>query len=80
MRVLATRLRQNPKHAPLLDHAAVESLYLSAPLHDIGKVGVADSILLKPGRLTDEEFQDMKKHADFGRDAIKSGESTRHVE
>lgn len=74
MRILATRLCQNPKYAPFLDHAAVESLYLSAPLHDIGKVGVPDSILLKPGKLTDEEFENMKKHADFGRDAIKSAE------
>jgi len=74
MRILATRLCQNPEYAPFLDHAAVESLYLSAPLHDIGKVGIPDSILLKPGKLTDEEFEDMKKHADFGRDAIKSAE------
>ncbi len=74
VRLLAMKLRQNPKFAPALDEQAVELLYLSAPLHDIGKVGIRDSILLKPGKLTEDEFQEMKRHADFGRDAIKSAE------
>ena len=41
-------------------------LYLSTPLHDIGKVGVPDKILQKPGKLTEEEFEQMKKHAEYG--------------
>jgi putative two-component system response regulator len=44
-------------------------------LHDIGKVGVPDHILLKPGKLTTEEFDEMKKHAVYGRDAIVRAES-----
>ncbi len=74
VRALANQLRKHPKYAPFLDDTAVEMLYLSAPLHDIGKVGIADSILLKPGRLTDREFEEMKKHTLLGRDAIKTAE------
>ncbi|MDH5511415.1 MAG: HD domain-containing protein, partial [Nitrospinota bacterium] len=53
-----------------LTDEVVELLYKSAPLHDIGKVGVPDAILLKPGKLTAEEFEIMKKHAALGADAI----------
>jgi putative two-component system response regulator len=49
-----------------------DNVELSAPLHDIGKVGMEDRILLKPGKLTDEEFDQMKKHTTFGRDAIRA--------
>lgn len=54
----------------LLDMKTVELLHASAPLHDIGKVGVPDRILLKPGKLTDEEFGEMKKHTLYGRNAL----------
>ncbi|MBF0202468.1 MAG: HD domain-containing protein, partial [Desulfamplus sp.] len=54
----------------------IEMLTKSAPLHDIGKVGVPDSVLIKPGRLTDEEFEEMKKHTVYGRDIIASSEQT----
>ncbi len=74
VRLLAMKLRQNPRFSSMLDDQTVELLYLSAPLHDIGKVGIRDSILLKPDKLTGEEFEEMKKHTDFGRDAIKSAE------
>ncbi len=47
----------------------------SAPLHDIGKVGVPDSILLKPGRLDDQEFEVMKQHTELGRNAILAAEA-----
>ena len=46
-----------PASAHLLDEPTIELLYLSAPLHDIGKVGVRDHILLKPGKLTDERVR-----------------------
>jgi HD-GYP domain-containing protein (c-di-GMP phosphodiesterase class II) len=46
-------------------------LYIAASLHDIGKVGIPDSILLKPGRLTDEEFMIIKRHPDIGADILK---------
>jgi putative two-component system response regulator len=59
----------------LADDATVEMLYKSAPLHDIGKVGIPDHILLKPGRLTDAEFEIMKTHTTLGRDAIVAAEA-----
>lgn len=74
VRLLAGRLCQHPRFAPVLDEQTVELLYLSAPLHDIGKVGIPDHILLKPGKLTEEEFEKMKQHTVYGRDAIKAAE------
>lgn len=74
VRTLALKLRENPKFRDFFDDDTVESLYKSAPLHDIGKVGIADHILLKPGKLTDEEFEEMKKHTTYGRDAIIAAE------
>ena len=62
------------KFSDFLDDATIEMLYKSSPLHDIGKVGVRDNILLKPGKLTGEEFDEMKKHAAYGRDAIAASE------
>ncbi|WP_080805901.1 response regulator [Desulfamplus magnetovallimortis] len=67
---LAQHLSKNPKFEHLLDEKAIDILYKSAPLHDIGKVGVRDNILLKPGRLTEEEFEEMKLHTVYGHDAI----------
>ncbi|MCP3867607.1 MAG: two-component system response regulator [Gammaproteobacteria bacterium] len=74
IRLLANRMQKNPRYAPFLDDTTIELLYLSAPLHDIGKVGIRDDILLKAGKLTDEEFEQMKKHTEFGRDAIRGVE------
>lgn len=65
-RVLAQHLTHSPKHRRSLDGDFVQMLYMTSPLHDIGKVGIPDSILLKPGRLTPEEFEVMKKHAVIG--------------
>ncbi|NOX26094.1 MAG: two-component system response regulator [Deltaproteobacteria bacterium] len=67
---LAEALRNHPKFKDFLTDKNIELLYKSAPLHDIGKVGVRDNILLKPGKLTNEEFEEMKKHTIYGRDAI----------
>lgn len=53
----------------------VELLQAAAPLHDVGKIGVADSILLKPGRLTPEEFAIMKTHALIGGNLLSGGQS-----
>jgi PAS domain S-box-containing protein len=52
----------------------IELIWHSAPLHDIGKVGIRDNILLKPGKLTDEEFELMKKHTLLGGDVIRRAE------
>ncbi len=74
IKVLAQTLRQNPKFQDILDDQTIYMLYLSAPLHDIGKVGIPDEILLKPGKLTLQEFEIMKMHTVYGRDAIATAE------
>jgi putative two-component system response regulator len=74
VRALALKLREQPRLAALLDDRYVAMLFKSAPLHDIGKVGIPDRILLKPGKLTPEEFELMKTHTTLGRDAIRSAE------
>ena len=75
VRALARRLQSNARFAPQLTDATIDMLYKSAPLHDIGKVGVPDAILLKPGKLTPEEFEVMKRHTVLGRDAIVAAEN-----
>ena len=72
VRAVALRLRATGQHLALLTDDYIELLFMSAPLHDIGKVGVPDHILLKPGRLTDDEMVLMKQHAEFGRKIIFS--------
>ena len=74
--MLAEALSQTPKYREYLQPDIITALYKSAPLHDIGKVGIVDSILLKPGKLTDEEFTEMKKHAAYGKDAIEAAEGS----
>ena len=74
VRVLAEALRKLPKYEEILTDKVIELLFKSAPLHDIGKVGIPDSILLKPGKLTDEEFQQMKTHTLLGVEAIERAE------
>jgi putative two-component system response regulator len=64
-------LKDHPRFQNELDEDTIELLYLSAPLHDVGKVGVADNILLKAAKLTDEEFEEMKKHTQYGYDALR---------
>jgi response regulator RpfG family c-di-GMP phosphodiesterase len=66
-RVLAMELQRGGDYAHLITDDFVLSLVQAAPLHDIGKVGIPDDILAKPGKLTDEEFQIMKTHTDIGR-------------
>ncbi len=71
---LARQLRHLPRFATELTEENIELLYKSAPLHDIGKVGIPDNILLKPGKLDVEEFEIMKKHTTYGRETILSVE------
>lgn len=52
-----------------------EIVYYASPLHDIGKVGISDNILLKPGKLTDEEFDVMKKHPLIGQDILRDAQN-----
>jgi putative two-component system response regulator len=72
---LARHLQHHPRFAQALSENTTQMLFKSAPLHDIGKVGIPDRILLKPGRFTPEEFEIMKTHTTLGRDAIVSAES-----
>lgn len=74
VRTLAERLSGRPSYGGVLDGATVDLLYKSAPLHDIGKVGVPDAILRKPGKLTPEEFEEMKKHTVYGMQALRVAE------
>jgi len=71
---LARQLKHLPRFSVELTDENIELLYKSAPLHDIGKVGIPDNILLKPGKLTSEEFEVMKLHTNYGRETILSVE------
>ena len=75
VRLLAEKLRLHPRFEHFLgDTRNIDMLYKSAPLHDIGKVGVPDRILLKPGRFDADEMEIMKTHTTLGRDAILQAE------
>ncbi|WP_223446790.1 MULTISPECIES: HD-GYP domain-containing protein [Pseudomonas] len=74
IKVLAEHLRDHPRFSHFLTEDTIALLFKSAPLHDIGKIGIPDHILLKPGRYTEEEFEIMKTHTTLGRDAIQHAE------
>jgi len=74
VRALASHLQNHARFASFLTDHTVELLAKSAPLHDIGKVGIPDSILLKPGKLTPTEWVIMQTHAKLGSDAIEQAE------
>jgi response regulator RpfG family c-di-GMP phosphodiesterase len=78
VKALAENLQSHPGYQAELDDMAIDLLYKSAPLHDIGKVGIPDSILLKPGKLDDEEFAIMKTHTTIGVEALR--EAAAHLE
>jgi putative two-component system response regulator len=74
IKVLAKKLQGHPRFEGLLPDETIELLYKSAPLHDIGKVGIPDSILKKPGKLDPGEFEIMKTHTVLGKDSIIAAE------
>ena len=74
IRLLATRLVDHPRFATTLNNKYIEVLSRSATLHDIGKVGIPDHILLKPEKLTPDEWVIMKTHTTIGSDAIALAE------
>ncbi|MEE9397193.1 MAG: two-component system response regulator [Methylococcales bacterium] len=74
LKLLAVQLKSHPKFSDFLDDETIDLLFKSAPLHDIGKIGVPDRILKKPGKLTTEEFSEMQKHTTYGGDAIRRAE------
>lgn len=72
---LATGLKSRPRFSEILTDRYIDLLSRSAPLHDIGKVGIPDHILLKPGKLTLDEWEIMKTHAVLGSEAIEKAEN-----
>lgn len=72
---LATALQHRPRFSDVLTPRYIDLLTKSAPLHDIGKVGIPDAILLKPGPLTPQEWAVMKTHAEIGAEAIERAEA-----
>jgi putative two-component system response regulator len=69
-RLLAQEMASMPKYAGIIDDEFVHLVYQTSPLHDIGKVGIPDSILLKPGRYSDDEFELMKAHTTIGAETL----------
>jgi putative two-component system response regulator len=65
-RELAVNLRESRRYENVIDNLFIESLFKASPLHDIGKVGIPDRVLQKPGSLSDEEFDQMKRHTSIG--------------
>jgi len=74
-RILAEELANSPRYRRVVNQQYIEDIFQSSILHDIGKVGIPDAVLLKPDELTAEEFEIIKRHATLGGDAIKIIES-----
>jgi putative two-component system response regulator len=74
VKALAEQLKPHPRFAPVLDDAMIKMLFKCAPLHDIGKVGIPDSILNKPGKLDPDEFAIMQRHTILGRQSLENAE------
>ncbi len=73
---LAKVLQSHPRFSDYLIEQNIKMLFKSAPLHNIGKVGIPDRMLLKPGKLDPEEFEIMKSHTTLGRDALANAEKS----
>lgn len=71
IKVLAERLKEHPKYKDIIDDTIISSYYKASPLHDIGKIGIRDEVLLKPGKLTPIEFEEMKQHSVIGYNTLK---------
>jgi putative two-component system response regulator len=76
VKALTSQLKNHPSYSVYLTNSMIEMIFKSAPLHDIGKVGIPDRILLKPGRFDPAEFEIMKTHTTLGRDAIQAAENS----
>jgi HD-GYP domain-containing protein (c-di-GMP phosphodiesterase class II)/CHASE2 domain-containing sensor protein len=79
-RLLAQQLRDHPRFQEYLTPSHIELLSSLAPLHDIGKVGIPDQLLNKPGALTDDEFGEMKKHPTYGLKVITTAQKRAHAD
>ena len=78
-RLLAASLAEDPRRLRILTMQDVDRVAAVAPLHDIGKVGIADHVLNKPGPLNDEEWTEMRRHPDLGYQALLSAEAAARV-
>ncbi|MBF0281614.1 MAG: response regulator [Zetaproteobacteria bacterium] len=76
MELMANALLVSDRYRDALDLTWVSDVVESAPLHDIGKIAVPDRILLKPGKLTEDEFSEMKKHTLYGARALEQAKQT----
>lgn len=74
-RIIAKELADKSHYRGYITQKYIDDIYSSSILHDIGKVGIPDSILLKPGKLTKEEFEVVKRHSALGGDALKAAEA-----
>lgn len=74
VKTMAGRLAKLPQYSGSMTEDQWAMIWKSAPLHDLGKVGIPDHILLKPGKLTAEEFREMQRHPTIGRDALHAAE------
>ena len=70
-RTMAEELSETEPYAHEVDADYIQAIYVTSPLHDIGKVGIPDHILLKPGKLSKDEFEVMKQHAEMGRATLE---------
>ena len=73
-RAIAELLHKNKNYLEEISIEYIDNIERFSPLHDIGKVGILDEILLKPGKLTTEEFEEMKRHTTFGTEVLRSAE------
>lgn len=73
-KLLAEKARDYPGYSDIITDKYIDTIYKASPLHDIGKVGIPDSILLKPDKLTPEEFEIMKSHVQIGYDTLSKVE------
>ena len=71
-RTLAVKLHTMPEYERIIDDEYIENLSQASPLHDIGKVGIPDAVLCKPGKLTDEEFETMETHTVLGAETLQA--------
>lgn len=75
-RVIAQQLSTTTKYGDVIDADYVRTIYMTSPLHDIGKVGIPDRVLLKPGKLTSEEYEIMKQHVIIGSNTLDAAIQT----
>jgi putative two-component system response regulator len=71
-RLVSESMALRPRYAAVITREFIEAIVRSCPLHDVGKVGIPDRILLKPGKLDPGEFEIMKTHARIGGDTIRA--------